>query len=95
MRGSANFWPKPWRLAKQRFFQQKNRVKDQFFLSVKQAAAKTSLSTRTLYLACQRRDLRYYKVGRRIVIDEKDLIEFVSREAVERVDDWGEKLGLK
>lgn len=60
------------------------------FLSIKQAAKISSLSTRFLYEACQRRELRFYRVGRRIVIEQKDLEEFLTREPVECVD-WDEK----
>ncbi|GAH67824.1 unnamed protein product, partial [marine sediment metagenome] len=31
----------------------------------------------------------------RIVIDRKDLIEFVTQESIEPVNGWPEKLGLK
>jgi len=40
------------------------------WLLIKQAAKISSLSARFLYQACQRRELRFYKVGRRIVIDD-------------------------
>jgi len=40
------------------------------WLSIKQAAKISSLFARFLYQACQRRELRFYKVGMRIVIDD-------------------------
>lgn len=60
------------------------------FLSIKQAAAKSSLSSRFLYEACQKKELRFYRVGRRIVIDAEDLEEFIQRGVVEPVD-WEER----
>ena len=60
------------------------------FLSIKQAAAKSSLSARFLYEACARKELRFFKVGKRIVIDSEDLDEFIQRGVVEPVN-WEEK----
>lgn len=60
------------------------------FLSVKKAAAKSSLSTRFLYEACARKELRFYRVGRRIVIDAEDLEDFITQHEVEPID-WDEK----
>lgn len=57
------------------------------FLSVRQAAERSSLSSRFLYEACQRKELRFYRVGRRIVIDAGDLEEFIQRGVVEP-EDW-------
>ena len=65
------------------------------FLSIREAAEYSSLSPRFLYKKCQDRELRFYKVGRRIVIKRKDLEEFITQDPIERVDDWSEKLGLK
>jgi len=65
------------------------------WLSIKQAAKISSLSPRFLYQACQRRELRFYKVGRRIVIDSEDLFKFITQEPIEPIDYWGEKLRLK
>lgn len=61
------------------------------FLSIRQAAKLSSLSTRFLYEACQKRELRYYKVGRRIVLDSKDLEDYIKQNVVECVD-WDEKV---
>jgi len=63
------------------------------YLSIKRAAELTSLSTRFLYQKCQNKELKFYKVGRRIVIDSEDLSKFITREPIEPIDDWGEKLG--
>jgi len=68
--------------------------KERSFLSVRQAARISSLSTRFLYEACQKRELRYYKVGKRIVIDHQDLIAFLTQQVIEPVDSWAEELKL-
>ena len=60
------------------------------FLSIRQASKLSTLSTRFLYTACQKRQLKFYKIGRRIVIDRQDLLEFLTREPVEPID-WDEK----
>jgi excisionase family DNA binding protein len=65
------------------------------FLSIREAAKYSSLSTRFLYEKCQNRELRFSKVGKRIVIDSQDLHDFITQNTIEPVDDWGEKLGLK
>lgn len=65
------------------------------FLSIREASKWSSLSSRFLYEKCQKRVLRFYRVGRRIVIDFQDLREFIEKGLIEKVDDWGEKLGLK
>ena len=65
------------------------------FLSIREAAEYSSLSPRFLYKKCQDRKLRFYKVGKRIVIERKDLEEFITQDPIEPVDDWSEKLGLK
>jgi len=60
------------------------------FISVKQASERSSLSKRFLYEACQRRELRFYRVGRRIVIEAKDLEGFITQHEVEPIN-WDEK----
>ena len=60
------------------------------FLSVAEAARQSSLSARLIYTKIQNRELRHFKVGRRIVIGEQDLLDFITREPVEAVD-WDEK----
>lgn len=64
------------------------------FFSVKAASKFSSLSERFLYKLCQNREIRYYKVGNRIVIGREDLEQLVTKNEVQTVDDWGEKLGL-
>jgi len=61
------------------------------FLSVAAAARQSSLSTRLLYKKIQNRELRHFKVGKRIVIDEQDFLDFITREPVEVVD-WDQKV---
>jgi len=61
------------------------------FLSVKKAAAKSSLSTRFLYEVCARKELRFYRVGKRILIDAKDLESFIAENVVEPIN-WEEKV---
>ena len=65
------------------------------FFSIRQAATFSSLSARFLYSLCRDRKLKYYKIGKRIVIQIMDLQEFINEGVIEPVDDWGEKLGLK
>lgn len=65
-------------------------MSDRRFLSVCQASARSSLSVRFLYEICSRKEIRHFKVGRRIVIDSEDLEEFILRNEVQAVD-WNEK----
>lgn len=60
------------------------------FLSIKQAAEYSSLSQRFLYKIVARRELRFYRVHKRIAIDVYDLEEYMKQGVVECVD-WGEK----
>lgn len=64
-------------------------------MSIKQASEVSSLSKRFLYQKIQNRELKGYKIGKRIVIEFTDLINFITREPIEPVEDWSEKLGLK
>ena len=63
---------------------------EQKFFSVKQASGYSSLSQRFLYEKCQNRELRFFKVGRRIVIERQDFLVFLTQEPVEPID-WDEK----
>jgi len=65
------------------------------FFSIREAARYSSLSARFLYEKCQNRELRFSKVGKRIVIDFKDLHNFIIQNTIEPVDDWIEKLKIK
>jgi len=60
------------------------------FLSIKEAARYSSLSTRFLYDLCQNKELKYYRVHKRIVIAEKDLDEYITQNVVECID-WDKK----
>ncbi len=65
------------------------------FLSIKEAARYSSLSTRFLYDLCQNKEIKYYRVHKRIVIAAKDLDEYITRNVIKPVEDWSEKLGLR
>lgn len=60
------------------------------FLSIKDAAKYSSLSPRLLYQLVERREIRSFKVGKRIVLDINDLDAFI-RQGVQEPRDWGEK----
>lgn len=60
------------------------------FLSIRQAAEFSSLSGRLLYNLCRDRKIRYFKIGGRIVLDSRDLENFIREKEVEPVD-WDEK----
>lgn len=60
------------------------------FLSIKQAAEWSSLSPRFLYDLCKNRKIRFFKVGRRIVIAKEDLEGLIDSGVVPAVD-WDEK----
>lgn len=60
------------------------------FLSIKQAAEYSSLSQRFLYEVIAKREIRSYKIHKRIVIDKKDLDEFIESNVIESVD-WDER----
>lgn len=60
------------------------------FISIRQAAEYSSLSARKIYKDCQDRKIKYFKVGKRIVIDIKDFEDFIRQNVQEPVD-WDEK----
>ncbi len=60
------------------------------FLSIKQVSEFSSLSKRFLYQLCQKREIRFFRIGKRIVINSEDLQDLITRDSVERVD-WDEK----
>lgn len=64
---------------------------DKGFLSIKQAAEYSSLSQRFLYEIVAKREIRSYKIGKRIVLDSQDLEEYIKQNVVECVD-WDEKV---
>ena len=63
---------------------------DRQFLSIKQAAEYSSLSQRFLYEIVARKEIRHYKIHKRIVIDNQDLEAYIKQKCVECVD-WDEK----
>lgn len=60
------------------------------YFSIKEAAVWSSLSPRFLYELCQNRKLRFFKVGRRIVILKEDLEGLINAGTVPAVD-WNER----
>jgi len=60
------------------------------FISVKRAAEYCGLSRRFLYEIIARKEIRHYRIHRRIVVDKKDLDEFIESNVIECVD-WDEK----
>lgn len=60
------------------------------FLSIKQAAEYSSLSQRFLYEVVAKREIRSYKIHKRIVIDSQDLEDYIKQNVIECVD-WDER----
>ena len=60
------------------------------FLSVRQASKYSSLSQRLLYDIIARKEIRSYRIHKRIVIAAEDLETFIGQGIVER-EDWNEK----
>jgi len=60
------------------------------FLSIRQAADYSSLSPRLLYEIVARREIKSYKVHRRIVLELSDLDDYIEQHARDSVD-WAEK----
>jgi excisionase family DNA binding protein len=52
-------------------------------LSVAQAAQMSSLSKRFLYQKCAIKELKHYRLGKRVLIDEEDLLIFIRDGLVE------------
>jgi len=49
------------------------------FFSIKEAAEFSGLSSRLLYLKCEKRELRHFRVNRKIVVDREDLIQLITQ----------------
>ena len=64
---------------------------DKGFLSIKQAAEFSSLSQRFLYEIVAKREIRSYKIGKRIVLNSQDLEDYIKQNVVECVN-WDEKV---
>lgn len=60
------------------------------FISVKRAAEYCGLSRRFLYEIIARKEIRHYRIHRRIVVDKKDLDDFIQSNVMESID-WDEK----
>jgi len=56
------------------------------FFSVKEAAVYSSISTRMIYQTLRERGIRSYRVGRKIVLDIKDLDSFIMTNEVKKSD---------
>lgn len=56
------------------------------YCSVKEAAEFSSLSKRVLYKKLQNRELKFYRVGKRILIELQDLNDFIKQSAIEPAD---------
>jgi excisionase family DNA binding protein len=63
---------------------------EKVYFSIKEASQWSSLSPRFLYELCQNRKLRFFKVGRRIVIDKEDIERLINSGCVPSVD-WNER----
>ena len=61
------------------------------FISIRRASEFSSLSQRFLYEIVAKREIRSYKIGKRIVLDSQDLEDYIKQNVVERVD-WDEKV---
>jgi len=64
---------------------------DKGFLSIKQAAEYSSLSQRFLYEIVAKREIRSYKIGKRIVLDSQDLDQYIMQGVREPIN-WDEKI---
>lgn len=65
------------------------------FYSVKQAAFYSSLSTRLIYQKLKEGTIRFYRVGRKIVLDRQDLDAFVMANEFKNSDQIREILKEK
>lgn len=54
-------------------------------MTLKEAAQKLGIAPLTLYTWCQMKRLPYYKIGRYLQFDERDLDRFIFEQRVESV----------
>lgn len=54
-------------------------------MTLKEAAQKLGIAPLTLYTWCQMKRLPYYKIGRYLKFDERDLDRFIFEQRVESV----------
>ena len=52
-------------------------------LTISEAAARLRVSKSMIYLLAERREIPHFRVGKRIVFDESQLEEYLTRHAVE------------
>jgi len=74
---------------------EKSKLIQKRFFSVKEVALYSSLSTRLIYRKLKERAIRSYRVGRKIVLDRKDLDSFVMANMIMSSDELREVLKEK
>jgi len=74
---------------------EKSKLAHKRFFSVKEAAVYSSISTRVIYQTLKERGIRSYRVGRKIVLDVKDLDAFIMTNEVKNSDQIREILEEK
>lgn len=74
---------------------QSNPATQKRFFSVKEAAVYTGLSSRLLYQKLKERTVRCYRVGKKIVLDVRDIDDFVMTHEVKSSDQLREILKEK
>lgn len=58
------------------------------FLTMTEAAERLKITPRLVRRLVQERRIRYHKAGRTILIEEKDVLDFIDRHTVEPFDGW-------
>jgi len=74
---------------------EKSKLIQKRFFSVKEAAFYSSLSTRLIYQKLKEGTIRFYRVGRKIVLDRQDLDRFVMTNMIMSSDELREVLKEK
>ena len=74
---------------------EKSKLIQKRFFSVKEAALYSSMSTRLIYQKLKERAIRSYRVGKKIVLDRKDLDSFVMTNMIMSSDELREVLKEK
>ena len=54
-------------------------------MTLKEAAQKLGIAPLTLYTWCQMKKIPYFKIGRFVRFDERDLDRFIAQQRVEQV----------
>jgi len=63
---------------------------EKHYFSIKQAAAYSGLSERLLYEIVAEKEIRHFRIRKKIVLGIEDLEKFIEQRAVEPVD-WDKK----